>query len=140
MSHLAKLNLKTVHRNVQQDPVVQRREKLCRALEQQLNVLDAALEGKEYTVTGKRWQENEIGERVQIDVQKSVRRWFFEQDNGWYVQCRYGSRVLNVYGKSNAVFVEKLADVRPVLEAFYAAAASGELDKAILLVARAKAG
>ena len=54
------------------------------------------------------------------------------------MQCKYGSRILNIYGKSNAVFVNELADVRPVLEAFYAAAAAGELDKAIAELGRKK--
>lgn len=138
MSELAKLNLKTVQRTVKQDPVLARREKLVAAIEEQGRVLAAMLAGDEYTVKSKRWQTNEAGERVRVEHEKRVRAWFFEQDNGFYVQCRYGSRVLNINGKSNAVFVDKLDDVAGVLDAFKQAAIAGELDKAVAFVTKAR--
>lgn len=131
MSHLAKLKLKTVHRNVQKDPIVARREKLVAGIEKQGKVLAAALAGDEYTVKTKRWETNDAGERTRVERDKRIRAWFFEQDGGWYVQCRYGSRILNINGKSNAVFVDTLQEVGTVLEAFYAACAAGEFDAAL---------
>lgn len=138
MSVLAKLNLKTVHRNLQKDPVIARREKLVAAIEEQGRVLTAAIAGQEYTVPVQRWQKTDTGERVRISGKKLVRRWFFEQDGGWYVQCRYGSRVLNINGKSNAVLVDKLEAVAAVLEAFKNAAVAGELDTAVALATKAR--
>ena len=96
------------------------------------SLLDAMACGGQYVVQIKRWRENEAGERVLTDVKKRVRRWFFQQDNGWYVQCRYGARILTINGKSNAVFVNKLEDVAGVLDALKAATESGELDGAVL--------
>ena len=138
MSFLAKLNLKTVNRNVQKDPVTARRDKLVAAIEEQGQVLAATLKGEEYAVQVKRWRENETGERVRVNADKLVRAWFFAQDGGWYVQCRYGTRILNINGKSNAVFVEELAAVQGVLDAFKAAAEGGELDKAIAFATKAR--
>ena len=138
MSALAKLNLKTVQRTVQKDPVLARREKLVAAIEEQGRVLAAMLVGDEYTVKSKRWQTNEAGERLRVEHEKRVRAWFFEQDAGYYVQCRYGSRVLSINGKSNAVFVDKLDDVVGVLDAFKQAAIAGELDSAIAIVMKAR--
>ena len=60
-----------------------------------------------------------------------MRPWFFEQDGGWHVQCRYGARVIAADGSNNAVFVKTLKDVGPVLDVFLSAAAAGELDGAI---------
>jgi hypothetical protein len=60
-----------------------------------------------------------------------VRAWFFEQDGGWYVQCKYGSKALTLGKGGNAVFVNALDDVEGALQALYAAAAGGELDEAI---------
>lgn len=137
MSVLAKLNLKTVQRVVQKDPVVARRDKLLAGIAEQKLVLDAMALGTTYEVKAKRWRNNETGERVLVEVNKRIRPWFFEQDNGWYVQCRYGSRVLSISGKSNAVFVNKLEEVAAVLDAFAAAAASGELDRAVLVAMKA---
>ncbi|AGI72996.1 hypothetical protein OA238_c29850 [Octadecabacter arcticus 238] len=138
MSALAKLNLKTVQRTVKQDPVLARRDKLVAAIEEQGRVLAAVVAGEEYTVKTKRWQTNDAGERVRVEHEKRVRAWFFEQDAGYYVQCRYGSRVLNINGKSNAVFVDKLNDVAGVIEAFKKAAETGELDKAVVEAAAKK--
>lgn len=138
MSFLAKLNLKTVQRVVQKDPVIARREKLLAGIAEQKLVLDAMALGNVYETKVKRWRENDMGERVLVEVNKRIRPWFFEQDNGWYVQCRYGSRVLSINGKSNAVFVNRLEEVAAVLAAFGAAAESGELDRAVLLAMKAK--
>ncbi|EDM70293.1 hypothetical protein RAZWK3B_06372 [Roseobacter sp. AzwK-3b] len=70
--------------------------------------------------------------------QRQVKPWFFEQDGGWYVQCRYGARVLLVDGENNAVFVGKLEQVSAVLDAFRAAAKAGELDAVIARAAERK--
>jgi hypothetical protein len=77
---------------------------------------------------------NDMGERVAVKTHRRVRPWFFEQDGGWYVQCRYGARAIAIEG-NNAVFVKTLKEVGTVLEAFSAAAAAGELDAAITKVA-----
>ncbi len=50
----------------------------------------------------------------------------------------YGARILNINGKSYAVFVNKLEEVATVLDAFKAATESGELDRAVLLAMKAK--
>ncbi|EDM72553.1 hypothetical protein RAZWK3B_09886 [Roseobacter sp. AzwK-3b] len=81
---------------------------------------------------------NEVGERVIVKTNRRVRPWFFEQDGGWYVQCRYGARVIAADGTNNAVFVKTLKDVGPVLDVFLAAAQAGELDTAIAKTAGRK--
>jgi hypothetical protein len=135
MSHLAKLNLKTVHRNVQKDPSTVRREKLLAAIEEQRRVLSAKQQGKEHTVSTKRWRNDAAGQKLLVEHQKNVRPWFFTQDGGWYVQCKYGTRALVLSDKANAVFVKDLASVQGVLEAFYAACAAGEFDTAVAALA-----
>ena len=73
-----------------------------------------------------------------VKTHRRIRPWFFEQDGGWYVQCRYGARVIKADGTNNAVFVNSLADVLGVLDALLKAAAGGELDTAITQVAERK--
>ena len=131
MNALAKLNFKTVTKTNTRDPVIARREKLITALKEQKLVYAAALEGKDYRVERHKWMNNEHGERVSVQTHRRVRPWFFEQDGGWYVQCRYGARVIAADGTNNAVFVKTLKEVLPVLDAFIAAASAGELDGAI---------
>lgn len=138
MTHLAKLTFKSVTRSTASDPIITRRDKLVSALEEQKRVYDAALKGDDYHVERNKWMTNEQGERVAVKTQRRVRAWFFEQDGGWYVQCRYGARVIAVDGTNNAVFVKSLKDVGAVLDVFIAAVGAGELDRAISKAAERK--
>ena len=130
MSHLAKLNVKSVVRTNKQDPVQQRRQKLIAGIEEQMSVAEAAMNGESYEVAKKTWTKNEQGEKVLVERMRRVRAWFFEQDGGWYVQCKYGSKALAL-GEGNAVVVKALKDVQGALVALKAAAEAGELDEAI---------
>jgi len=136
MSHLSKLMIKRVLRKDTLDPVQARRNKLLAAIEEQLKVADAAVRGEQHIVTVPRWSKNDAGERVQIQHQRVTRAWFFAQDDGYYVQCKYGAKPLLLSKDGNAVFVKQLADVSSVLQAFYAAAAAGEFDDAVASAAK----
>jgi hypothetical protein len=81
MAHLSKLAFKTVQRTgPQRDPVVERREKLAAAIDEQMLVHAARLKGEDYTVERSKWQTNEQGERVEVKTQRRINPWFFEQD------------------------------------------------------------
>ena len=135
MTHLAKLTFKTVDRSSKRDPIIARRDKLVAGLKEQKLVHAAALKKEDHRVERHKWMTNDIGERVMIKTHRRVRPWFFEQDSGWYVQCRYGARVIAADGTNNAVFVKSLAEVITVLDALLNAAAAGELDTGITRVA-----
>lgn len=136
MSHLAKLTIKTVLRQDTLDPVEARRNKLLSAIEEQLKVAEAATQGKQHVVTVSRWSKNDQGDRVHSEHQRVTRAWFFTQDGGHYVQCKYGSKPIALSKDGNAVFVKQLTEVTSVLQAFYAAAAAGEFDIAIASAAK----
>ena len=131
MTHLAKLTFTSVSKATARDPVIARRDKLVAALEEQKLVFDAAVRGEAHMIERSKWIANDQGERVLVKTQRRARAWFFQQDKGWYVQCRYGARVIAADGVNNAVFVKTLKDVATVLDAFVAAATAGELDAAI---------
>lgn len=129
MSYLSKLNFKTVTRIAERDPVAERRVKFAGAAEEQRRVVAAALKGATYTKTLKSKGDEQKRERA-------VRPWFFPKDAGWYLQARYGARVMLIDGKSNAIFAAKLADVDAGLTALIDAAKSGELDPVLELASR----
>lgn len=132
MTHLTKLTFKTVAKaGKQKDPVQNRRTKLAQALGEQKHVLQAMTKNEDYFVEREKWMANDQGERVLVKTRRSIRPWFFEKDGGWYVQCKYGARMLLLDGTNNSAFVKKLADVQAVLDAFIAAANAGEFDAAI---------
>ena len=129
MSYLSKLNFKTVTRIVDRDPVHERRTKFVGAAEEQRLVVAAALKGETYSKILKSRGDEPVRERA-------VRPWFFQKDGGWYLQARYGARVLFIDGKSNAIFAAKLADVDAALAMLIAAAGAGELDAVLELASR----
>ena len=131
MNALAKLNFQTVTKTTTRDPVIARREKLIAGLKEQQLVYAAALKNEDHRVERHKWMNNELGERVLVKTHRRVRPWFFEQDRGWYGQCRDGARGIAADGTNNAVFVKSLKDVGPVLDVLLSAAAAGELDAAI---------
>ena len=128
MSSLAKLTIKTVSRQPKLSPIEARRNKLLAGINEQMEVADAAMRGEQYAVTVPRWTKNEAGEKVRVQRQKVVRSWFFAQDDGFYVQCKYGAKAISLTKDGNAIFVKQLADVKPVLETLRSATANGELD------------
>jgi len=138
MTTLAKLNFKSVTRSTKRDPVLARRDKLVAGLKEQQLVHAAALKGEDHRIERHKWMNNEQGERVLVKTNRRVRPWFFEQDGGWYVQCRYGARVIAADGTNNAVFVKSLKDVGDVLAAFLSAATAGELDSVLAQAAERK--
>ena len=140
MSALVKLNLKTVKRVVETDPVTARRQKLAAGIDEQLAALAAAQAGQVYEATFQRRVRAEDGTSKVQAVARKVRAWYFAQDGGYYVQCRYGARPLLLNATNNAVFVNKLDEVAAVLAAFAAAAKAGELDAAMAAVAERKKG
>ena len=138
MTHLTKLLFKTVDRSSTRDPIIARRDKLILGLKEQKLVHAATLKKQDHLVERNKWMQNELGERMLVKTHRRIRPWFFAQDGGWYVQCRYGARVITADGTNNAVFVNSLADVLGVLDALLNAAAAGELDSAIIQVAERK--
>ena len=129
MSYLSKLNFKTVTRIVDRDPVHERRTKFVGAVEEQRLVVAAALKGETYIKLLKPKGDAPAGSR-------QVRPWFFQKDAGWFLQARYGARVLFIDGKSNAIFAAKLADVDAALAMLIDAAGAGELDAVLELASR----
>jgi hypothetical protein len=120
MSYLAHLRLTNFEKDPATGQVQHRRDKLLAAIETQHLILSAALDGEEYLVPTKRG----AGEYA-------APAWFIAQNGGYYVQCRYGSRTLDLGENKNAAFACSLAEVKLVLMGFAAAAKSGELDEAI---------
>lgn len=131
MTTLSKFNLKTVKRINGKDPKINKRNKLVKALEEQLTIVEHKINGQEYKAVKKVWKDNGSGEKVLMEVPKRVREWYFEQDSGWYIQCRYGARVLDIVGRNNSVYVNKITEVPKIINALIEATNKGELDDAI---------
>ena len=131
MTSLKTLTFKTIERNRRESEIIARRHKLIVKLEEQQKVLEHHVKSEKYTVTRPKWMRNNHGERVLVQKQRVIRPWFFERDGGYYLQVKYGTRILSVNGVHNAIFVEAISDLNRVLTELITAIEAGELDAAI---------
>ena len=131
MASLKTLTFKTIERNRRESEIIARRHKLIVKLEEQQKVLEHHVKSEQYVVTGPKWMRNNHGERVLIEKQRVIRPWFFERDGGYYLQVKYGTRILSVDGLHDAIFVEAISDLSGVLTELIKATEAGELDAAI---------
>jgi len=125
VAHLGKLRFATVQRTVTRNAVADRRSKLIAGIGEQKRLLELVQSGASI-------------ERAGEGGKRAPRTWFFEQGGAWYVQCRYGARVLPLGGGHNSVMVRDIGEVVAVLDAFADAAAAGELDAALAQAADRK--
>lgn len=135
MSHLAKLNLSNVQRVAERDPIAARRAKFIGAADEQRGYLAKALKGERLFQTIERKAEDGTATKVE----RPLRVWFFQQGKNWFLQPRYGARVMLLDGKSNAIQAAKLADLDAILVALGKAAEEGELDPALEAASQRKA-
>ena len=131
MAPLKTLTFKTIERNRRESEITARRRKLIVKLEEQQKVLENHMKGEHYVVTRPKWMQNNHGERVLVQKQRVIRPWFFKRDGGYYLQVKYGTRILSVDGVHNAIFVEAISDLSGVPSELIAATEAGELDLAI---------
>lgn len=127
MSHLAKLNLSNVQRVAERDPIAARRAKFIGAVNEQRGFLVKALKGEALTQVIERKAED----GTTTKTERPLRVWFLQQGDNWFLQPRYGARVMLLDGKNNAIQAGKLADVDAILVALGKAADAGELDKVL---------
>ena len=131
MASFKTLTFKTIERNRRESEIIARRHKLTVKLEEQQKVLEHHVKGEQYTVNRPKWMQNDHGARVLVQKQHVIRPWFLERDGGYYLQVKYGTRILSVDGVHNAIFVEAISDLSGVLSELIAATDAGELDAAI---------
>ena len=131
MAPLKTFTFKSIERNRRESEITARRDKLIVKLEEQQKVLEHHVKSEQYVVTGPKWMWNNHGERVLVEKQRVIRPWFFKRDGGYYLQVKYGTRILSVDGVHNAIFVEAISDLSGVLSELIAATEAGELDLAI---------
>lgn len=135
MAHLSKLALAKVQKPVGVDPATHRRKRVLAALAEQRAVLAAHQAGQDYEQAVKRWRTTISGEREQYDSVKRIKPWFFQLNGEWYLQCKLGSRVVQLDAQSNAIKCGSLESVANAIAGLEAAVGAGELDSQL-----AKAG
>jgi len=111
----------------------QRRSKLLKRLDEQMKLATAQSQNQHYVGKRLRYYTDEAtGLRKQVEADKRIKAWWFEQTNGKLALCvRYGSKVLELSKGKFAVEVASAGDLVKTLEVISAAVKQGELDNAI---------
>ena len=132
-SILGTLKFTTAKKPTQLSPVQNRRNKLCKKLDEQIALVMGKKNGTIYTANKIVTFVNDKGEEEVTEVAKRLREWFFVTDNGKYaLTVRYGARTLVLNNKNaTAIEVADLDELVAVLGKLKAAVDAGELDTAI---------
>jgi len=135
MASLQQLKLISAKRQQSVDPTQFRRFKLAGRLEDQIALAQAMLEQRTYTKERVRSVRDASGMRSSVQVHTRVKPWWWVMENGKLaLSIRYGSRVIALSPKSNAIECASLNDVVQALATVKAVVEAGELDAAITAV------
>ena len=135
MASLQQLKLISAKRQQSVDPTQFRRFKLAGRLEDQIALAQAMLEQRTYTKERVRNVRDASGVRTSVQVHTRVKPWWWVMENGKLaLSIRYGSRVIALSPKSNAIECASLKDVVQALATVKAVVEAGELDAAITAV------
>ncbi len=114
-------------------PTVLRRTKLTGKIADQIAAARAATEGGVYASKRTKFvQDNDSGERKQIEIATRVKPWWWRAPTGKInLAVRYGTKPLELAKGKNAIEVGSLEDLVTALEAVREAVQAGELDAQI---------
>lgn len=139
MSKLSQLKLVQAKRPVQLPPIVQRRNKMCARIAEQLECARAKQAGKEYLPTQSHIVKDvETGERKTTQIPKRFKEWWFATSDGkLYLSIKYGAKEIELAKGKNAISIADGKDLIKTLETLKECVESGELDNAIEAVSGA---
>lgn len=138
-SILSALTLDTSKKPAQIDTATHRRNNLIAKLDEQILIAQAMLKGEEYFGKKTVKQTDEDGNVTTTTAPKQIRKWFYENNGQYFLEIKYGNKVLQLAKDKTAIVVEKLDDVADVIEQVKQAVLAKELDNAIDAVATKKA-
>ena len=131
---LSSLKVINAVKQVANDSTQFRREKLCKKLDEQINLAVAVSEGNTYTVKSQRnIKDKESGLTTTVEVNKRVRQWWFvnRDTNKVALQLRYGTKVIEFAKGKNAIEVNSGEELITTLQKLRTATLNGELDECI---------
>jgi hypothetical protein len=137
-SLMSTLKLVTASRENKVSPVLQRRQKLIKKLDEQILLATAALNGETYQSTKFKNIVNAEGVTEYKQVPKRVRAWWWKNDAGKYnLVVRYGARIVELSKGKNSIELENETAILPTLDLVKKIIEAGELDAAITAVSKA---
>ena len=128
---LAALKMTNARKSAHMSPVIQRRLKIAKRIEQQILLAKAKQDGSTYAPTKQRKvTDAETGDSKIVQVPKRIKEWWFAADSGKLcVALRYGAKVIELAKGKSAVELASNDDLVKTLETLKQAVQNGELDQ-----------
>lgn len=108
------------------NPTVLRRDKFISQLENQLQLLNKP--NSIYLKKLKRIRDKESGLMKEVEVDKRVGRWFWEEGNKFYLQLKYGNNILYLKKGKGCIVCDTKEELRDTLLKLRESCEIGELD------------
>lgn len=134
MSILNNLKLVTSKKHQTVTPIVNRRNKLCSRLHEQIQLCESQKIGQTFAPKRmKTFVNKQTGERTTVEVTKRVKEWYYvSDDNKIHLSIKYGAKTLPLNKKgANAIELTNGDELIETLKALKVAVLNGELDDAI---------
>ena len=126
---LSSLKLTTRPENTQGNPLLKRRERLLTKLDVQKAMAEALVKGETYTSYKFKWQVNpQTLQREKVKVPKNNKSWFYKRNNQYFLEIRYGTKVLELAKGKQSIDIGELSNLLPTITLVIEAASQGELD------------
>jgi len=136
MGSLGNLKLVSAKRLVAVSPVLQRREKLVKAVEDQMQLVAAIAEGRTYAPAVVRLVKDAAGLRQRVESFRRVRPWWWKANGKVNLAVRYGAKTLELAKGKNAVELHNETELADALRVIKNAAQAGELDAQLDAIGR----
>ena len=134
MSVLANLKLVAARKKVQLSPIVQKRSKLVKRLDEQIALATAKLNGTVFTATRlRRMKDEQTGEKQTVEVEKRMKEWWWVQTDSKKVciALKYGATVIELAKGKTAIEIASEKELVATLGLLRQAVENGELDAQI---------
>ena len=131
MSTLNTLKLVAAKQQRENNPVIQRRQKLLAKLDEQIALAAAKAAGTVYTAMRSKRVKDEAGNVTVVQQPKRVKAWFWTVDGGKVcVAVKYGNKVVEL-AKGRTAVETTAAELTVTLAVLRKAVESGEIDTQI---------
>jgi len=111
------------------DPILQRRAKLITRLNTQYEMAKCLLENEVFTAYKEEWvTDSETGIKNKVKVPKRIQPWFYAINDTYYIDLKYGSKLIEATKGKATVVVGDKNRLTSVIQSLIGAAQAGELD------------
>ena len=111
------------------EPIQVKREKLIARLNEQRAMAACLLESEVYTAYKEVWINDGItGEKKRVKQPKKLRQWFYQVNDTWFFEKKYGNKSLELQKGKVAIEVGKQENLLTTIDTLIQAVEKGELD------------